>query len=122
MAKTWYLTARMRTYPGTNENLFAGYPTCSRDDFYSFQATGKLLFDNGVEKCLPSEPQTVTGTWSVSANDTKISISHPYLGGAAGLAARGGTIQELTTQKLVIVQTDTVGTTLVLTTSTYQGK
>ncbi|RYU77675.1 lipocalin family protein [Hymenobacter persicinus] len=122
MAKSWYLTARTLTYNGTVDDLFATYPNCARDDFYRFQADGTLQFDNGIEKCNPSEPQAVTGTWSVGANDTNLTMLHPYLGGTVGLASRGGTIQELTEQKLIVVYSETFGTTINVTTSTYQGK
>jgi Lipocalin-like domain len=53
---------------------------CSLDDVYTFLDTGVYKQDEGPSKCEPSDPQTTTGTWEFTSNETKIKVS--YGGGA----------------------------------------
>lgn len=57
----------------TSDRL-ADMEACDKDNFITFQADGKLLYDEGTQKCDPDDPQTDPGTWALLDNETKMSI------------------------------------------------
>jgi hypothetical protein len=70
---------------------------CTQDDCTKFNADKTLSFDEGATKCDPTDPQTGTGTWTLSADGKMLTISD----NASGIAFIG-TITELTSNKLVL--------------------
>lgn len=54
-------------------DFFVLLPACSTDDFTVYNANGTVTYDEGLTKCEPDDPQTQTGTWSFTENETKIS-------------------------------------------------
>ncbi|MBC7774914.1 MAG: lipocalin family protein [Phycisphaerae bacterium] len=48
---------------------------CLTENCWSFQKDGEFVWDNGIEKCDPTEPQTITGTWDLSQNGETLNIS-----------------------------------------------
>lgn len=125
MAKKWLITART-TKTGQNppSDTYAFYGPCFEDDFYLFRANNNLQFDNGAQKCHSYELQTATGTWKVNSAAKTLDMRHSSISGDNSQVSRGGTIEQLTADKLIIVRTDTLAnkTTLVITRSTYQGQ
>ena len=72
---TWKLTAYTTDYnkDGTfEENTYAILGDCEKDNFYTFQAGGVLLKDEGPTMCIPSNPQTSTSTWSFQDNESSL--------------------------------------------------
>ncbi len=45
---------------------------CRKDDVLSFSANGTYIQNNGTNKCDPDEEPTYTGTWEITANETKL--------------------------------------------------
>ena len=72
---SWKLTGWVTDYDkdGTyEENSFAILADCEKDNFYTFQAGGVLIKNEGPTMCISTNPQTVTGTWSFKNNYTQI--------------------------------------------------
>lgn len=70
MNKSWKITARTVT-----PVLFAAdLSPCENDNLYNFNAHNVFVFDEGATKCLPSGPQTKTGTWSYNTTTKKLLI------------------------------------------------
>lgn len=68
---------------------------CSKDDCSGFTSDGKTSFDEGATKCDPSDPQTSSGTYTLSEDGKILTVTQdgftlPF------------TIEELTADKLVI--------------------
>ncbi|GHN01227.1 hypothetical protein WSM22_27160 [Cytophagales bacterium WSM2-2] len=72
IAKTWKFTGY--TIDGTD--LFQYVVPCDKDDLQIFTKDGKFSEDKGPLKCDPAEPQTASGTWALSSNDTKLTLVH----------------------------------------------
>ncbi len=76
-------------------DFYAGIPTCLKDNTITYRSDLSSLTDEGPTKCNSSDPQTITGTWSLYANNTKYSVT-----------VNGNTteyeILELTTQTLKV--------------------
>lgn len=49
-------------------DAFPLLPACEKDDITTFNQGGTYISDKGSIKCNPSEPQTLTGTWSITDN------------------------------------------------------
>lgn len=56
-------------------NLYAQWDPCSKDDLVIFSKNGTVKFDEGLTKCFPNDPQTVTGLWAFNTDKTVISIT-----------------------------------------------
>jgi hypothetical protein len=74
--KQWKLTSWISNPPYEVEgqmisNIYTLLPACSQDDFVEFDTDGSMIKDKGEEKCNEFEPQTVSGTWLLS-NDQSI--------------------------------------------------
>ena len=68
---------------------------CSKDDCLSFKSDKTATFDEGATKCDPADPQTSTGTWSLSADGKTLTS---VIDGDTSM----GTIIELTASQLII--------------------
>ena len=55
-------------------NAFNKMEACEKDDVISFLTGGVWKHDEGALKCDPSDPQTTTGVWSLSTNQTTLNI------------------------------------------------
>jgi hypothetical protein len=103
MAKNWNPTAikLSATVGGNNLELdyFAQLNACQKDNFLKFDSGGKVILDEGPNKC-SGAPQTVQGTWSL--NGDILTIDGPVLTsfGLSSTTAKTLTIQELTNQTL----------------------
>lgn len=50
---------------------------CDKDNLYKFNTNKTATFDEGAAKCNPSDPQTQTGSWDFTTNETKLKITDP---------------------------------------------
>ena len=55
-------------------DLYAQFDACDKDDITTFSANGTFVSDEGATKCDPSDPQTTSGTWLLSADEKTITI------------------------------------------------
>lgn len=72
---SWKMTAHRTDYEkdGTyEEDTYAMYDPCLKDNLYTFQNGGTLLFDDGSLKCYSTDPQTRELTWSFSDHQRKL--------------------------------------------------
>jgi hypothetical protein len=74
---TWKMTA-LKTDDDGNGSFetdgFALFPSCVKDNFFTFKTGGDFITDEGATKCDPSDDQTQTSTWAFTSNETKITI------------------------------------------------
>lgn len=78
---TWKITALTITthFAGTDstEDYFATYSTCEKDNLTRYNADKTITYLGGATKCKPNEVESMPiGTWALSANDTKLTISY----------------------------------------------
>ncbi len=52
-----------------------GIPPCLIDAIFTFTSDLKLIRDEGSTKCSPTDPQTITGTYSLNSDNTQLSTS-----------------------------------------------
>ncbi len=71
---TWRITAASVTLGTTTTDTYASYAACDKDNFTTFVVGGVFKEDEGATKCSTSDPQTITGTWAFTDNETKLSI------------------------------------------------
>lgn len=64
----------MTDYIQAGTSTWADMESCEKDDYFTFKTDGKGTFDEGPTKCDPSDPQTETVTWSMSTDETKLTI------------------------------------------------
>ncbi len=50
-------------------------PTCVTDDIITFSSTGIVTADDGPTKCSPTDPQTLTGGYSINSNRTQLTFT-----------------------------------------------
>lgn len=106
MAKSWTLTAlTLKEGSDPEVNIFAIADACSKDDKYKFQASGVFVFDESTNVCA-GEPQTVTGIWGLADNDKTLTLS-AINRSTSTLVELSGTIDELTTSKLMVTESST---------------
>ncbi|HEU5168388.1 MAG TPA: hypothetical protein VFU29_22740 [Chitinophagaceae bacterium] len=77
---SWKLSAYTTDYDkdGTyEENTFAILADCEKDNIYTFQVGGNVIKDEGLTKCISSNPQTMTLSWSFMDNQTKLQFAGP---------------------------------------------
>lgn len=53
---------------------YANLEPCEKDDSFSFNSDGTATIDEGATKCEVSDPQTSTGTWTLNADETMVTI------------------------------------------------
>ena len=68
---------------------------CLTENCWRYHEDGTLTFNNGTQKCDPSEPQTATGTWAVSTDGKTLELT------LQGYGSESHEILELTEDKLV---------------------
>jgi len=72
----WYLEKfEQKTDNNPWVNNYAGLSDCVKDNFSFFQITNTLVINEGLTKCSPSDPQTITSSWRFAENNTKIMIT-----------------------------------------------
>ncbi|UYZ61971.1 hypothetical protein [Hymenobacter weizhouensis] len=99
-AKNWRVSADIAEFNGRTFDLYADptvYEPCRKDDFAKFNTDKTVKFDEGISKCDPTDPQTVTENWEFTSNETKILFNE--LGGSS---ARVADLVELTETTLKI--------------------
>jgi len=71
----WKIAA-MTVTPGisTGGTLIA-VDSCNMDNFTKYYASGLVVYDEGVIKCKPNDPQTTINTWGFNSDATIISIT-----------------------------------------------
>jgi hypothetical protein len=78
--KNFKMTA-LTVNPGINigfavlTDLYAQFEACDKDDLLTFNTNGTYADDEGGSKCDPADPQTTTGTWVWSTNETVLTIT-----------------------------------------------
>lgn len=75
---TWKLTAAVSDDDGNGTyetNNYATFSPCFTDNFFSFSASSVATLDEGPTKCDPTDPQTETGTWQFTQNETYLKIN-----------------------------------------------
>ena len=80
----------------TANNIWVAVPIedCDADNCFAFKADQSFTVEDGAAKCDPGDPQMATGTWSISDDGKKLSLSED---GNTDV----GTIVELAGGKLV---------------------
>lgn len=79
---SWKLSA-MTIDPGVSfggavlTDFYAQMQPCAKDDFSTFSSSGGVTDDEGPTKCSASDPQTTTGTWTLSADNTTLTLEYP---------------------------------------------
>lgn len=101
-AKTWKITeVKVANQSVFNPPFFAA---CNKDDLTKFSANKAATFDEGSLKCDPTAPQSRTGSWDLTTNETKLKITDP------DGAVLEGTIGTLSSTTLVITDPNAYGT------------
>lgn len=85
-AKNWRISAQTYSVAVSNgtptvSDEYANSAACERDNFLKFNTNKSLTADEGATKCSPSDPQTQSGTWDLTTNDTKLTLADPSQGG-----------------------------------------
>lgn len=55
-------------------DFYAQLDACEKDDISFFKENGTYIIDEGATKCDPNDPQTVTGSWTLSADEKIITV------------------------------------------------
>ena len=66
---------RVFSGPAAENDMFARYDDCERDNYFAFKSSGTYELNNGAQKCNSSDLQKLEGTWFLSDSDTKINLS-----------------------------------------------
>lgn len=72
-----------------------GVDDCTKDDCTNFKSDKTASFDEGATKCDPTDPQTTTGTWSLSADGKTLTLTQDGV-------SLDGTVVELSSSKMVL--------------------
>ncbi|TNE62575.1 MAG: hypothetical protein EP344_04960 [Bacteroidetes bacterium] len=96
-ATCWQQTYSETLDPITNTWEADVIDACDRDDCINFKSDGTLTVDEGATKCDPADPQTSTGTWTISTDGNTLTITED---GGAGSAVF--TIIELSSTKMIV--------------------
>ena len=81
--------------PATSQWEDQGVDDCTKDDCTKLNSDKTVTFDEGATKCDPNDPQSSTGTWSVSADGKTLTVT-------VDGETTSGTIVELSSTKLVL--------------------
>ena len=74
---TWKITAIASDNDGNGSyetDSYANFPSCLKDNFYTFKVGGALDMDDAAIKCDPADPQINTTSWLLSQNDTRLTL------------------------------------------------
>ncbi len=80
----WYirgLTVNI-SFPPLIDSSFDAYQvmeSCQKDNFLHFEVNGTYIADEGPSICRAEDPQTTTGAWVMTGNDTRLYVQHPLL-------------------------------------------
>lgn len=77
MSGSWIVTAATHDNDGNGTyetDDFAGFPTCFKDNIWTFQGNGVLQMDEGSTKCDPGDPQSDATTWQLTNTETTLVI------------------------------------------------
>lgn len=85
-AKNWRVTGEVAVttssgQPPVSSDQFASRFDCEKDDFLRFHPDNTLVKNEGPTRCLSTDPQTVSGTWSFNPAKTELTLSES--GGAS---------------------------------------
>lgn len=72
---TWVQVKSEEQDPTTGAWSEVTIEDCSKDDTYTFKADKSLVFDEGATKCNDADPQSSTGTWAFSADETTLTLT-----------------------------------------------
>lgn len=79
----WKLSTAKATFNvgGVNQtiDIITLLQPCELDNFFTFQSGGVITNDEGATKCNSGDPQTQTGTWSLTQNETHLVVATPDL-------------------------------------------
>jgi hypothetical protein len=79
---SWKLSAAVSDNDGNGTyetDDYAGFPSCAKDDIYTFKSNGKFSIDEGPTKCDPGDPQIDEIDWQLTDSDKTLLIdSDPY--------------------------------------------
>jgi hypothetical protein len=92
--KCWKMTLLEGYDPANNIWVAVPIDDCDADNCFTFKADQSFSVEEGAIKCDPNDPQTATGTWSISDDGKKLSLSDSGISDV-------GTIVELVSGKLV---------------------
>lgn len=84
---------------------------CEKDDLTKFNANKSTTFDEGTLKCDPAAPQTHTGSWEFTTNETKLKVTDP------GIGTLEGTVGTLNSTTLTVSEPNYNGSGLVAETT-----
>jgi hypothetical protein len=76
---------------------------CEKDDLTKFNANKSITFDEGAEKCDASSPQSRTGSWEFTTNETKLNMTD-----SDGSVVEG-TISTFTSTTLIVTEPNIYG-------------
>lgn len=85
-------------FMGTTD-YYSLLPSCAKDDIIRFQQNGTVTIDEGPEKCDPNDPQTSTGSWSLTQNNTTLVITEGGENVSFEVVTLDGTILKLRWQE-----------------------
>ncbi len=74
--KDFLITNYSYVIDNVEEFDFTDFDDCDKDDITRFEASGTVTFDDGVEKCDPTDPQTETYSWAFLSNETKLVLDY----------------------------------------------
>lgn len=79
----WQITETIDTWDSAGHTMYSEVYTlndmepCERDNYWIFDATGKLTGEDGALKCDLTDPQTFyNGTWALLKNDTQLRMEN----------------------------------------------
>ncbi len=75
---TWKITAVVSDDDGNGSyetDDFATFFPCYADNYFVFKTNSQLEMNEGATKCDPADPQTESGTWSLTDNEANIMIN-----------------------------------------------
>lgn len=102
-AKKWQLRSSTIEAPGQPlTDIYAQLGACSRDDYEQFNSPNTFIYDEGLTKCSPADPQTQVGVWALTNDETQLTIT------AAG-SSMTSKIDELTETLLKTTTIETQG-------------
>lgn len=82
-SKAWKIIGGSSTLesPGGTETTdsYSLWPSCMKDDLCTFGTDHTIMIDEGTVKChSANSQQRITGTWTLSNNDTKLIFTDPF--------------------------------------------
>ena len=100
-AKSW----KMTELKVAGQSIFntALVEDCDKDDLLKFNTNKSATFSEGTLKCDPSAPQSRTGSWDLTTNETKLKVTDPD-----GEVVEG-TINTLTSSTLTVTDPNVYG-------------